>query len=145
MTLPYFEKWLWEITRFYLAALADFESDDYSFTFKNNGDRYTMNKLRIDTKHYRIQRDVAQNLLKKHHQKNKKDKLDKLEKTDSAFMQRKFTKFERWADDKIRALEIDLKEDRQKIRELEREQQKVNILGEELIELEEKTSKIKHK
>jgi len=104
-----------------------------------------MNKLRTDTKHYRIQRDVAQNLLKKHHQKNKKDKLDKLEKTDSAFMQRKFTKFERWADDKIRALEIDLKEDRQKIRELEREQQKVNILGEELIELEEKTSKIKHK
>ena len=235
--LEKFEKWLWEITRYYLATLADFESEDYSFTFKNNGERYTMNKLRTDAKHYRIQSDVAQNLLKKaktektdkshiifdlasssikyneldqlrgskgllkisnlevqseieqhdtliltglvdggkvvseenirnllnlsihtdkfkgidqedlskQHQKNKKDKLDNLEKTDSAFMQREFTKFERWADDKIRALEIDLKEDRQKIRELEREQHKENILGEELIELQEKISKIKRK
>ncbi len=235
--LEKFEKWLWEITRFYLDSLADFDSEDYSFTFKNNGDRYTMNKLRTDAKHYRIQSDVAQNLLKKakaektdkshlifdlasspikynelsqlrgckgimkisnlevqsdieqhdtliltglvdggkviseenirnlfslsvhtdrfsggdqeelkkQHQKNKKDKLDNLEKTDSAFMQREFTKFERWADDKIRALEIDLKEDRQKIRDLEREQHKENILGQELIELQEKISKIKRK
>ncbi len=235
--LEKFEKWLWEITRYYLDTLADFESEDYSFTFKNNGDRYTMNKLRTDAKHYRIQSDVAQNLLKKakaektdqshlifdlasspikyneltqlrgckgimkisnlevqsdieqhdtliltglvdggrviseenirnlfslsvhtdrfsgadpedlkkQHQKNKKDKLDNLEKTDSAFMQREFTKFERWADDKIRALEIDLKEDRQKIRDLEREQHKENILGQELIELQEKISKIKRK
>jgi superfamily II DNA/RNA helicase len=235
--LEKFEKWLWEITRYYLDTLADFESEDYSFTFKNNGDRYTMNKLRTDAKHYRIQSDVAQNLLKKakaektdqshlifdlasspikyneltqlrgckgimklsnlevqsdieqhdtliltglvdggrviseenirnlfslsvhidkfsganqedlkkQHQKNKKDKLENLEKTDSAFMQREFTKFERWADDKIRALEIDLKEDRQKIRDLEREQHKENILGQELIELQEKISKIKRK
>ncbi len=235
--LEKFEKWLWEITRYYLDSLADFDSEDYSFTFKNNGDRYTMNKLRTDAKHYRIQSDVAQNLLKKakaektdkshlifdlasspikyneltqlrgskgimkisnlevqsdieqhdtliltglvdggrviseenirnlfslsvhtdrfsgadsedlkkQHQKNKKDKLDNLEKTDSAFMQREFTKFERWADDKIRVLEIDLKEDRQKIRDLEREQHKENILGQELIELQEKISKIKRK
>jgi hypothetical protein len=83
--------------------------------------------------------------LKKQHQRNKKDKLDTLEKTDSAFMQREFTKFERWADDKIRALEIDLKEERQKMRDLEREQHKENILSEELIELQEKISKIKRK
>ena len=235
--LEKFEKWLWEITRYYLDTLADFESEDYSFTFKNTGDRYTMNKLRTDARHYRIQSDVAQNLLKKakaektdkshlifdlasspikyneltqlrgckgimkisnlevqsdieqhdtliltglvdggrviseenirnlfslsvhidrftradqedlkkQHQKNKKNKLNNLEKTDSAFMQREFTKFERWADDKIRALEIDLKEDRQKIRDLEREQHKENILGQELIELQEKISKIKRK
>lgn len=235
--LEKFEKWLWEITRYYLQTLADFEAEDYSFIFHNNGERYTMNKLRTDAKHYRIQSEVAQNLLKKarsertdqahlvfdlasspikykeldqlrgsvgllkisnlevqsdieqhdtliltglvngtnviseenirnllnisihtdkfngidledlskQHQKNKKDKLDNLEKTDTAFMQREFTKFERWADDKIRALEIDLKEDRQKIRELEREQHKENILGEELIELQEKISKIKRK
>ncbi len=235
--LEKFEKWLWEITRYYLETLADFESDDYSFTFRKNGERYTMNKLRTDAKHYRIQSDVAQSLLNKaksektdkshlvfdlasspikykdleqlrgskgllkisnlevqsdieqhdtliltglidggkvisegniknllnlsihtakfkdidqenlskQHQKNKKDKLDNLEKIDSAFMQREFTKFERWADDKIRALEIDLKDDRQKIRELEREQHKENILGEELIELQEKISKIKRK
>ena len=83
--------------------------------------------------------------LKKQHQKNKRGKLDSLEKTDSAFMQREFTKFERWADDKIRTLENDLKEERQKIRELEREQHKENILSEELIELQEKISKIKRK
>ncbi len=235
--LEKFEKWLWEITRYYLNEQADFKLEDYSFTFINNGERYTMNKLRTDAKHYRIQSEVAQNLLKKAktektdqahlifdlasspmkfkeldqlrgskgllkisnlevqseleqhdtliltgltdsakliseenirnllnlsirtskfirkdlyeinklHQKNKKDKLDNIEKTDSAFMQREFTKFERWADDKIRALEIDLKEDRQKIRDLEREQHKENILGEELIELQEKISKIKRK
>jgi superfamily II DNA/RNA helicase len=235
--LEKFEKWLWEITKFYLQNLADFEPEDYSFIFHNNGERYTMNKLRTDAKHYRLQSDVAQNLLKKakserteqahlvfdlasspikykeldqlrgskgllkisnlevqseieqhdtliltglvdgikviseenlrnllnlsihtdrytdfdqeklkkQHQKNKKDKLDNLEKTDSAFMQREFTKFERWADDKIRALEIDLKEERQKMRDLEREQHKENILSEELIELQEKISKIKRK
>jgi hypothetical protein len=83
--------------------------------------------------------------LEKQHQKNKKQKLDYLEKTDAAFMQREFTKFEHWADDKIRSLEIDLKEERQKIRELERDQHKENILAEELIELQEKISKIKRK
>jgi hypothetical protein len=213
--LEKFEKWLWEITRYYLQTLADFEAEDYSFIFHNNGERYTMNKLRTDAKHYRIQSDVAQNLLKKaksetthqahlvfdlasspikynelvklrgskgllkisnlevqseieqhdtliseesirnllnlsihtdkfknanpeelikQHQKNKKNKLDNLEKTDTAYMQREFTKFERWADDKIRALEIDLKEERQKLKDLEREQHKENILSEELIQ-----------
>ena len=235
--LEKFEKWLWEITRYYLQTLADFEAEDYSFTFHNNGERYTMNKLRTDAKHYRIQSEVAQNLLKKaksettdqvhlvfdlasspikyneldklrgskgllkisnlevqseieqhdtliltgltenekviseesirnllnlsihtdkfknanpeelikQHQKNKKNKLDNLEKTDTAYMQREFTKFERWADDKIRALEIDLKEERQKLKDLEREQHKENILSEELIDLQEKISKIKRK
>ncbi len=235
--LEKFEKWLWEITRYYLQTLADFEAEDYTFIFHNNGERYTMNKLRTDAKHYRIQSDVAQNLLKKaksettdqahlvfdlasspikyneldklrgskgllkisnlevqseieqhdtliltgltesekviseesirnllnlsihtdkfknanpeelikQHQKNKKNKLDNLEKTDSAYMQREFTKFERWADDKIRALEIDLKDERQKLKDLEREQHKENILSEELIDLQEKISKIKRK
>jgi predicted nucleic acid-binding Zn-ribbon protein len=83
--------------------------------------------------------------LEKLHQKNKMIKLDYLEKTDAAFMQREFTKFEHWADDKIRSLEIDLKEERQKMRELERDQHKENILAEELIELQEKISKIKRK
>jgi len=63
--LEKFERWLWEITRYYLETLADFESEDYTFTFKNNGDRFTMNKLRTDAKHYRIQSDIAQNLIKK--------------------------------------------------------------------------------
>jgi ERCC4-related helicase len=235
--LEKFEKWLWEITRYYLQTLAEFEAEDFTFTLTENGDRYTLNKKRTDAKHYRIQSDVAQKLLarakaektdkahlifdlslspirynelellrgtkgllkisnlavlseieehdtliltgttmeriviselnirnllngniktekfvkydtdeiEKQHQKNKKQKLDYLEKTDAAFMQREFTKFEHWADDKIRSLEIDLKEERQKIRELERDQHKENILAEELIELQEKISKIKRK
>jgi superfamily II DNA/RNA helicase len=235
--LEKFEKWLWEITRFYLQSMAEFESEDFTFTLHENGDRYTLNKKRTDAKHYRIQSEVAQKLLakakaeqtnsahlifdlssspikykeleqlrsnkglikisnlavsseieqhdtliltgitkdkkvlteqslrdlmnitiqtevfakqgleelEKQHQKNKKEKLDYLEKSDAAFMQREFTKFEHWADDKIRSLEIDLKEERNKLRELEREQHKENILAEELIELQEKISKIKRK
>jgi ERCC4-related helicase len=235
--LEKFEKWLWEITKYYLQVMAEFEVEDYTFTLNENGDRYTLNKKRTDAKHYRIQSEVAQKLLarakaevtsaahlvfdlatspikykeleqlrgskglmkisnlavsseleqhdtliltgmtkdkkalseqnlgdlmnikiqtesfinqgleelEKLHQKNKMIKLDYLEKTDAAFMQREFTKFEHWADDKIRSLEIDLKEERQKMRELERDQHKENILAEELIELQEKISKIKRK
>jgi ERCC4-related helicase len=235
--LEKFEKWLWEITKYYLQVMAEFEVEDYTFTLNENGDRYTLNKKRTDAKHYRIQSEVAQKLLarakaevtsaahlvfdlatspikykeleqlrgskglmkisnlavsseleqhdtliltgmtkdkkalseqnlrdlmnikiqtesfinqgleelEKLHQKNKMIKLDYLEKTDAAFMQREFTKFEHWADDKIRSLEIDLKEERTKLRDLEREQHKENILAEELIELQEKISKIKRK
>ena len=235
--LEKFEKWLWEITRYYLQSMAEFEAEDFTFTLLENGDRYTLNKKRTDAKHYRIQSEVAQKLLarakaettnsahlifdlasspikykelqqlrgnkgllkisnlavsseieehdtliltgitkdkkllteqnlrdlmnisirtesftkqgleelEKQHQKNKKDKLNYLEKTDAAYMQREFTKFEHWADDKIRALEIDLKEERTKLRDLEREQHKENILAEELIELQEKISRIKRK
>ena len=235
--LEKFEKWLWEITRYYLQSMAEFEAEDFTFTLHENGDRYTLNKKRTDAKHYRIQSEVAQKLLtkakaeqtnfahlifdlssspikykeleqlrsnkglikisnlavsseieqhdtliltgitkdkkvlteqslrdlmnitiqteffakqgleelEKQHQKNKKEKLDYLEKSDAAFMQREFTKFEHWADDKIRSLEIDLKEERNKLRDLEREQHKENILAEELIELQENISKIKRK
>ncbi len=235
--LEKFEKWLWEITRFYLVNLAAFEAQDFTFMLNETGERYTLNKKRTDAKHYRIQSEVAKKLLakakiektdnahlifdlasspirynelqqlrgekgllkisnlavlsdieqhdaliltaitknkhvlseqnihdllnlsiqtevfakwntdnlEKLHQKNKKEKLAFLEKTDAAFMQREFTKFETWADDKIRALELDLKEERQKWKELEREQQKANILAQELIEIQEKIAKIKRK
>ena len=235
--LEKFEKWLWEITRFYLHNLAIFEADDYTFTLLDSGEKYTLNKKRTDAKHYRIQSEVAQKLLsrakseqtdkahlifdlasspirfnelenlrgskgllkisnlavhsdieqhdtlvlsgltkdnqilseqnlrdllnlkihsepfakqdteplEKLHQKNKKQKLDYMEKTDAAYMQREFTKFEHWADDKIRTLEIELKEERGKLRELEREQHKEHILAEELVELQEKISRIRRK
>lgn len=235
--LEKFEKWLWEVTRFYLHNLAAFEAGDYTFTLLDSGDKYTLNKKRTDARHYRIQSEVAQKLLtrakseqtdkahlifdlasspmkfneleklrgskgllkisnlavlsdieqhdtlilsgitsdkeslseqilrnllnlkietegfakldieslEKQHQKNKKQKLDHMEKTDAAYMQREFTKFEYWADEKIRALELELKDERQKLRELEREQHKENILAEELVALQEKISKIKRK
>jgi len=232
--LEKYEKWLWEITRFYLQNLAQFEEQDFTFTMLNSGERYSLNKKRTDAKHYRIQSDVAQKLLKKakkehtaqahlvfdvasapfrykeldklrgkrgalkitnlsvlseieqhdtlvfsaittdqstiaeqsvrdlmnlsatvldktpidtdllerHHQRNKKSKLDHLEKVDTAF---EFSKFERWADEKIKSLEFDLKEERQKLKELEREQHKENILAQELLDLQERISKIKRK
>lgn len=234
--LEKFERWLWEVTRFYLHNLARFEDHDYTFTLSSTGERFTLNKKRTDAKHYRIQSDIAQKLLSKAkaeqtaqahlifditsspirfqeldkmrgqkgclkisnlsvlsdieqhdtlifsgftpdhtmseqsirdllnlkanidqcskidfdqldklHQLNKKNKLDHLEKTDTAFMQREFTKFEHWADDKIRELEYELREDRQKIKELEREQHRENILAEELLSLQEAISKVKRK
>lgn len=235
--LEKFEKWLWEITRYYLRSMATFEVEDFTFTLLENGEKYTLNKGRSDARHYRIQSEVAQKLLKKaknerteranlvfdlasspiryrelerlrgekgmlkisnlsvfseieehdtlvltavtngrkllteqnirdlmnltlqtcnfenlnleylekEHQKNKKEKLDFLEKSDTAFMQREFYKFEQWADDKIKSLEIDLKEYRQKIKDLEREQHKENIIATELIELQEKISRIKRR
>ena len=235
--LEKYEKWLWEITKYYLQTLAQFEEQDFTFTLLENGERYSLNKKRTDARHYRIQSEVAQkllakarkettipvhlefdlasspirykeleklrgkqallkisqlsvlsdieqhdtlmlsaltadqqsideqsirnlmnlratvvgklnadtSLLEKHHQRNKKHKLQHLEKVDTAFMQREFTKFERWADDKIKALELDLREERQKMKELEREQHKENILAQELLDLQEKISKIKRK
>lgn len=235
--LEKFEKWLWEITQYYLASMAAFEPQDYTFVLHDSGERYTLNKKRGDAKHYRVQSAVAQKLLQRakteqtdkahlvfdlssspiryreleqlrgtkgllkisslavlsdieqhdtliltgitsdnkplseqnlrdllqvsqqtdtfagfaadeleqQHQLNKKKKLDYLEKTDAAFMQREFSKFERWADEKIRGLELDLKDERQKMRDLEREQHKENIIPEELIALQEKISKIKRK
>ena len=235
--LEKFERWLWEITRYYLHALATFEPEDYTFTLLDNSERYSLNKERSDARHYRIQSDVAQKLLAKakaektdmvhmvfdlasspiryaeleklrgkkgllkisnlavlseleehdtlvltgvsndnlilseeyirdlfnlavrtstfndigvseldkQHQQNKREKLEYLEKTDSAFMQREFTKFEQWADDKIRSLELELKDERQKLRELEREQHKENILAEELIDIQEQISKVRRK
>lgn len=234
--LEKYEKWLWEITKFYLYSLASFQNEDYTFTLQESGERYTLNKNRTDAKHYRIQGEVAQKLLRKAkkettdkahlifdlssspkkyselekfkgqkgllkisnlqvlsdieehdeliftallddkssineqeirvllnldtnveqfkyqdieatevlHQSNKKQKLNHIEKVDTAFLQREFTKFERWADDKIQALELELKEHRQKIKELEHEQHKENILADELLEIQEKISRIKH-
>lgn len=232
-----FEKWLWEITMFYLQDLADFEAEDYTFTLKKKNEKYSLNKQRTDAIHYRIQSPFAEKLitrakdektptahlifdsssaaakysdiskicgqhgamkisnvgvtsdieehdslilsaftdskeklsedtcrrllsLNSHvdglakvptekigslHQKNKKLKLDHLEKSDTAFMQREFTKFERWADDKIKTLDIELRDMRQALKELEREQHKENILAEELIQIQEKISRIKKK
>ncbi len=235
--LEKFEKWLWELTCFYLINLATFEEQDYTFTILESGEKYTLNKKRTDAKHYRLQSEVAQKLLNRakhektepshlvfdvasspirykeldnlrgkkgllrisnltvhseieqhdtlilsaitqdkiklqeqtvrdlmnlkasvqpfnkldlaqidaNHQLNKKTKLEHLEKVDAAFMQREFAKFERWADDKINSIELDLKDERQKLKELERKQHKENILAEELVSLQEKISRVKRK
>ncbi|MFC3157914.1 hypothetical protein ACFOEQ_04920 [Chryseobacterium arachidis] len=46
-----FEKWLWELTRFYMRNRAQFIYDDFTFVLEN-GDKYTLNKAREDAKRF---------------------------------------------------------------------------------------------
>jgi superfamily II DNA/RNA helicase len=57
-----FEKWLWEITRYYLKGKAQFIYDDYTFVL-DNGEKYTLNKKREDAKPFFIQGKVAQRII----------------------------------------------------------------------------------
>jgi hypothetical protein len=129
-----------------VAIMSQIEQHDTLILTGNTNDHKIISEQNIrDLFNVRIETDkfLKFNIeeLEKLHQKNKKDKLDYVEKSDAAFMQREFTKFENWADDKIRTLEIELKELRSKIKDLERQQHKENILPEELIDLQEKISR----
>jgi ERCC4-related helicase len=57
-----FEKWLWELTRFYLCNRAQFICDDFTFVLKN-GDKYTLNKAREDAKRFLVNGDIAQKII----------------------------------------------------------------------------------
>lgn len=57
-----FEKWLWELTQFYLRDKAQFIDDDYTFVLEN-GDKYTLNKKREDAKHFLVNGAIAQEII----------------------------------------------------------------------------------
>lgn len=57
-----FEKWLWELTQFYLRDKATFIIDDYTFILEN-GNKYTLNKKREDAKHFLVNGDIAQGII----------------------------------------------------------------------------------
>lgn len=57
-----FEKWLWELTKFYLQNRARFVNEDYTFVL-DNGEKYTLNKKREDAKRFLINGAVAQKLI----------------------------------------------------------------------------------
>ncbi|MEJ5144435.1 SNF2-related protein [Sphingobacterium sp. MYb388] len=57
-----FEKWLWELTRFYLKNKAKFIYDDFSFIL-DNGETYTLNKKREDAKRFLVNGPVAQRII----------------------------------------------------------------------------------
>ncbi|WP_407406011.1 SNF2-related protein [Chryseobacterium sp.] len=57
-----FEKWLWELTQFYLKSKAQFIFDDYTFIL-NNGEKYTLNKKREDAKRFLINGSIAQKII----------------------------------------------------------------------------------
>ena len=57
-----YEKWLWELTRFYLQNKAQFIYDDYTFIL-DNGEKYTLNKKREDAKRLLINSAFAQKMI----------------------------------------------------------------------------------
>ncbi|MFN3019855.1 SNF2-related protein [Chryseobacterium sp. TY3] len=57
-----FEKWLWELTQFYLKNKAQFIFDDYTFIL-DNGEKYTLNKKREDAKRFLINGPIAQKII----------------------------------------------------------------------------------
>ncbi|WP_282629628.1 SNF2-related protein [Empedobacter sedimenti] len=57
-----FEKWLWELTQFYLQNRAQFIFDDYTFIL-DNGEKYTLNKKREDAKRFLINGSIAQKII----------------------------------------------------------------------------------
>src|SRR5690554_1281842 len=57
-----FEKWLWELTQFYLQNKAQFIFDDYTFIL-DNGEKYTLNKKREDAKRFLINGPIAQKII----------------------------------------------------------------------------------
>src|SRR5690606_8530282 len=57
-----FEKWLWELTRYYLWHKAQFLYDDFTFVL-DNGEKYTLNKSREDAKRFLINGPIAQKLI----------------------------------------------------------------------------------
>lgn len=57
-----FEKWLWELIRFYLQNRAQFIYDDYTFIL-DNGEKYTLNKKREDAKRLLINSTFAQKMI----------------------------------------------------------------------------------
>lgn len=57
-----FEKWLWELTRYYLRHKAQFLYDDFTFVL-DNGEKYTLNKFREDAKRILVHGSIAQKLI----------------------------------------------------------------------------------
>lgn len=57
-----YEKWLWELTRYYLKNKAQFIFDDYTFVLEN-GEKYTLNKSRTDAKRFFVNGHIAQEII----------------------------------------------------------------------------------
>ncbi|HZW78616.1 MAG TPA: SNF2-related protein [Flavobacteriaceae bacterium] len=67
--LEKYEKWLWELTRYYLRNKAQFIFDDFTFEL-DNGEKYTLNKKREDAKPFLLQGDVAQHIIEQGRKEN---------------------------------------------------------------------------
>ena len=234
--LEKYEKWLWELTRYFLKNRAQFIFDDYTFIL-DNGDKYTLNKLREDAKPFLINGPVAQKIIKQGknedtpfahltfdfsaskmnnaqidrlkskkgllrisnlivsseiethsvllfsgvttakeqfddtlcrfilslptsaspikkedlselenvHLSVKTERLNHLEETDAVLLQREFKKFHNWADDRITALEEELKDAKKKMKEMDREAMQEGLSTSEALKMQESLAKAKKK
>lgn len=60
--LEKYEKWLWELTRYFLRNRAQFIFEDYTFVM-DDGVKYTLNKSREDAKRFLLNGPVAQKII----------------------------------------------------------------------------------
>lgn len=78
------------------------------------------------------------NKVDKVYQEQKKKHLDFVKHTDTKLLQLEIQKFEKWANDKIESSELELKEIKKKIKDLERETRADNINADDLLEIQKK-------
>lgn len=57
-----FEKWLWELTHFYMGSKAKFVNEHFTFVLEN-GEKYTLDKSREDAKRFLINGPIAQKII----------------------------------------------------------------------------------
>ena len=75
----------------------------------------------------------------------KTERLNHLEETDAVLLQREFKKFHNWADDRITALEEELKEAKKKMKEMDREAMQEGLSTSEALKMQESLAKAKKK
>ena len=78
------------------------------------------------------------NKVDKIYQEQKKKHLDFVKHTDTKLLQLEIQKFEKWANDKIESSELELREVKKKIKDLERETRVDNINADDLLEIQKK-------
>jgi superfamily II DNA/RNA helicase len=78
------------------------------------------------------------NKVDKVYQEQKKKHLDFVKHTDTKLLQLEIQKFEKWANDKIESSELELREVKKKIKDLERETRADNINADDLLEIQKK-------
>lgn len=82
--------------------------------------------------------NFSSNQVEKVYQEQKKKHLDFVKHTDTKLLQLEIQKFEKWANDKIESSELELKEVKKKIKDLERGTRAENVNADDLLEIQKK-------
>ncbi len=96
-------------------------------------------KFETDTENYGTKK------LNKEYEVQVQKHLDFIKNNDTQLLQTEIRKFEKWADDRITASEMDLKDVKKKIRDQERESRQENISADQLLEIQQKITKLERK